>query len=516
MFTKLLVRRNFTVNSFLRAVQMDWSGNGDEAVYFQHLPKSDTVQVYLQYANLDYNIKGRTFNFSRQVKEPVEVFLGRVRGNLEKELNKRNKKKKQKGNPMPTDAREPIPEDQIKINLLENDNPLLEISLQELLDRIAQNTAGNRYYLEVLGKPYEIKLNMAWVTNLQMPSSMLAGYVVYPTKLETLFCSVRDLQYIWYRGADAEWTEVGDGFYYMVKNEDVGFQLKLKCLPRSLGATHLEFVRTTNCTVQAGPGVCPFEERHLYTPEYLSSGPGFRVMTYNILADLYADSDFSRDVLFGYCQKYAMNMDYRKQLFLKEILGYHSDIICLQEVDAKLFDLEFVPIFGEKGYACEMAEKREVGEGVAILFRKERFTLLDSYKFDVGENIQKHEIFGEVNEKLKQNEQLYTRVIERPNTLLVLVLRSLDNPEQVLLVANTHLYFHPDADHIRLLQAGMCVMYIENVILEEVRRNHVQPEDKMSIIFAGDFNSDPLSGIFQLMTTGNIQPEHKDWGSSKL
>ena len=44
-------------------------------------------------------------------------------------------------------------------------------------------------------------------------------------------------------------------------------------------------------------------------------------MSYNILADLYADSDFSRDYLFPYCPTYALRYDYRKQLLAKEIPG---------------------------------------------------------------------------------------------------------------------------------------------------------------------------------------------------
>jgi mRNA deadenylase 3'-5' endonuclease subunit Ccr4 len=47
----------------------------------------------------------------------------------------------------------------------------------------------------------------------------------------------------------------------------------------------------------------------------------FRIVSYNILADLYADSDVSRTELFPYCPPYALNIDYRKQLILKELLG---------------------------------------------------------------------------------------------------------------------------------------------------------------------------------------------------
>ena len=47
----------------------------------------------------------------------------------------------------------------------------------------------------------------------------------------------------------------------------------------------------------------------------------FRVVTYNILADLYADSDFTRTTLHPYCPPYALAIDYRKQLILKELIG---------------------------------------------------------------------------------------------------------------------------------------------------------------------------------------------------
>jgi len=50
----------------------------------------------------------------------------------------------------------------------------------------------------------------------------------------------------------------------------------------------------------------------------------FRVVTYNILADIYADSDFSRDYLFCHCPADVLSMDYRKQLLLKELIGVYT------------------------------------------------------------------------------------------------------------------------------------------------------------------------------------------------
>jgi 2',5'-phosphodiesterase len=48
------------------------------------------------------------------------------------------------------------------------------------------------------------------------------------------------------------------------------------------------------------------------------------VVSYNILADLYADSEVSRTQLYPYCPEYALSLDYRKQLILKELLGEGS------------------------------------------------------------------------------------------------------------------------------------------------------------------------------------------------
>lgn len=61
--------------------------------------------------------------------------------------------------------------------------------------------------------------------------------------------------------------------------------------------------------------------------------PAVRVVTYNILADVYAQTEFSKTVLYPYCAPYALQLDYRQNLIKKELAGYNADIICLQEVD---------------------------------------------------------------------------------------------------------------------------------------------------------------------------------------
>lgn len=82
-----------------------------------------------------------------------------------------------------------------------------------------------------------------------------------------------------------------------------------------------------------------------------------------------------------------------------------------------------------------------------------------------------------------------------------------------LLVANTHLYSQMDAAHIRLLQIGFCMLYIENIWPTVI--NDLQIDDKrLSLILCGDMNSVPERGVSEFMLKKQLDPNHIDFGSS--
>ena len=74
------------------------------------------------------------------------------------------------------------------------------------------------------------------------------------------------------------------------------------------------------------------------------------MLTYNLLAEMYADSDAARNELFVHCPSHALDMDYRKHLLIKEILGYQADLLCLQEVDRSIFQNHLQPVLRRHGY----------------------------------------------------------------------------------------------------------------------------------------------------------------------
>lgn len=268
----------------------------------------------------------------------------------------------------------------------------------------------------------------------------------------------------------------------------------------------------SQCSVEAGPGVCLFEPRHLYTQNRVPSDQ-FRVVTYNLLADLYADSDYSRSVLFPYCPPYALAIDYRKQLFMKEILGYNGDIICLQEVDSKVFDLDLLPFLKMSEYNGTFKAKGNTAEGLATFLHSSKFSLVRSDGITIGENISKLDVFEDLWKKIQNNEDLVKRITERSTAVQVTTVKAIGS-NKIVIIANTHLYFHPDADHIRLLQIAFCMKYVEN-IHKQTKVELSLDDDDISIIFCGDFNSIPECGIFKLMTKQHVEENFIDFHSSE-
>lgn len=136
-------------------------------------------------------------------------------------------------------------------------------------------------------------------------------------------------------------------------------------------------------------------------------------------------------------------------------------MICLQEVDRRVYKNDLEPILSHYSYNSTFNLKGgEVAEGLAFFYNKRRFILLDSEQLVFSQKIDKEPVFAEIWNKINTNPKLAERIKARTTTLQLNVLGSLDNDE-ILLIANTHLYFHPDADHIRLLHGCMAIKYLE-------------------------------------------------------
>lgn len=514
---KSLVHRQFFI--VCKASKSLRTMSGLPKVYVSHLDSDDSMKISFRYGNS--SLIERKFSFLRSKSELLELSLFRIKLKIEDAVAKKYSKKKKKSSEevSPTASNESL-----VVSMMCNN---------QIVDVTVQNTFAWRegYFLKVGDVMYEVCENPPTVASLSLPKIIMAGFPVYP-KVIFEHSNSEDSTFIWYRNITKEevkslseqeaamvtnckgnyFLKVHEGYFYVASNYDIGHKLKLVCVPVCGTTTGIEEEVISSCAVESGPGKCPFEERHLYTVQCCGD-ESVRCVSYNILADLYADSDTARNELFPYCPEEALNIDYRKQLFLKEIHGYNADIVCLQEVDRKIFFHALTPVLASSSLQGVFNEKGgQVAEGLACFYRSSKFKEVFSEAIILSEALKSEPVFKNMMSKISENGKLTEKILQRTTALQVVLLECLDEPKRRILVGNTHLYFHPTADNIRLIQATLCIHYLEHLLRKYQQE---EPNYITSLLLCGDFNSCPEFGVYELMTKGYIPASSPDWKSNE-
>ncbi|XP_066471393.1 2',5'-phosphodiesterase 12 [Tiliqua scincoides] len=363
---------------------------------------------------------------------------------------------------------------------------------------------------------YRVERNPPALTELQLPRSLLAGFPVCP-KLRAEFGSPAHARFRWYyerkadpggAGAAGGWAEAPGGTerVFTPGNALIGRRLRLVCTPGD-GQQRYGAAREAESggPVEAGPGACTFDARHLYTQRV--AGPGLvRTVTYNVLADAYAQTELSRTVLYPYCAPYSLELDYRQNLLKKELAGYSADLICLQEVDRAVFTDSLGPALDAFGLEGLLRLKEKQHEGLATFYRRDKFRLLGQHDIALNQALLESPLHRELRDRLASCPQVQEKVQQRSSVLQVSVLQSTSEPFRKICVANTHLYWHPKGGNIRLIQAAVALSHIRHVT------HDMYPG--IPVIFCGDFNSTPSTGMYSFVSSGSVAEDHEDWSSN--
>lgn len=455
---------------------------------------------------ISFCLDGVNKQMLRDQDEALGKVLARISNGIAKSQGKAKKSKKKKGQ-QPCETPEPT------VVRLCYDG-------EEVLDTVLNSEAWqDGAVLHVGDVKYSVQRNAPTFTSAQLPVSLLAGFPVCPS-LEIEFGNLQDCEYTWYKertsntsseaagevpDQDGSWTEVGCGRVHVPSNQDIGCRLKLRCTPKDGERSGLAKELVSVGTVEAGPGVCTFDNRHAYTVKE-AEWPAVRVVSYNILADIYAQTELSKTVLYPYCPQYALQLDYRQNLIKKELAGYNADIICLQEVDKGVFVDSLTPALDAFGLDGVFRIKEKQHEGLATFYRRSKFQLLSSHDIVLSEALTSDPIHSTLLERVSANSALMDLIVKRSTTLQVSVLEDLNKPGRKVCVANTHLYWHPKGGNIRLVHMGVALQHLSHVI------SKVAPG--APLVFCGDFNSTPNSGVFQLLSEAVVPLQHADWSSS--
>ena len=426
----------------------------------------------------------------------------------------------------------------------------------ELVDSSLTNETAWRdgATLKIGSETFTVEVNPPTVTALSLPDNIMSGFPVIPF-LQLEFGEKQYCRYKWYKSTNnsdeqassvptspneiLDWEEVGSDFLYTPSMLDVGCYLKLTCTPgNARRVSNVASQMTSSVTVAAGPGFCPFDARHMYTKKETADHNTFRVMSYNILADTYSKDEFAQKILYPYCPPYALDISYRQQLLLKEIPGYNADLICLQECGFKLFQNNLHPALESMGFEGLMKCKAgEVPEGEATFFRKSKFTLVSQHDVVLNEALLGDPAQAVVLDRVSVTPILMETLQKRNAIVQLSILKVLGFENRYLFIVNTHLYYKPTYPHIRLLQVAIILNHIQKVISQfcsgdagdgvnltdnptassdhvpepQTANDRMHAHPQVAVIFCGDFNSGPRTGVVECLTMGHIDSTHRDW-----
>ncbi|EPB80248.1 endonuclease/exonuclease/phosphatase family protein [Ancylostoma ceylanicum] len=305
-----------------------------------------------------------------------------------------------------------------------------------------ENVVESQRDLLIGGQPYSIIREPVDISTLTCALKPLAGCPIYPAiDFRQGSEKIRPIMH-WYTYRTPEVERV-DG-----KSKENTLRESITMLDgpsRRFGVTNCEYRWTGDSYVPSSVDA----GKKLFLVADL--GPhaivNLRIVSYNILADLYLDlSGPQESLFFPYCPKAYQMYEYRHPLVMKELLSYDMDLCFLQEVDHRM-QMRFV--FSECYGLASLLE----GSGNDVLVLRDR-------------------ISGDF-----------------------------------IVCGNTHLHHNPKHEHLKALQAAVAVRKLESI---RKRYSEANPDCAVRLVLAGDFNSTPDGPVYELLSTG-VLPKSSPW-----
>lgn len=311
-----------------------------------------------------------------------------------------------------------------------------------------------------------------------------------------------------------QWVEIGRDQVYCPTAEDVGRKLKLEATAYSIETGELLMHRVIKTDVVLSRAPDP-AKRNLVTAK--TSGPRggerFRIVTYNVLAEIYATQQ-----QYPYCDFWALSWDYRFQNIIRELLDASPDVICLQEIQADHYESHIYNALSDAGFEGVYKQKTRAAmglagkvDGCALFWRRSKFHLVESYSIEfnelaqrqatqvLGMNARSEEGIAYLNRLCKDNvAQLVVLELAQPS----MSTRSNRDPINQVCIANTHLYSNKDFPDVKLWQSWQLLQELETFVLSR--------GTNLPLMICGDFNSTPDTSVYDLMSRQAVHPAHPD------
>lgn len=227
--------------------------------------------------------------------------------------------------------------------------------------------------------------------------------------------------------------------------------------------------------------------------------PRIAVMSFNLLSQHYVWKQ-----VFGYLdQAYLDWAHYRFPLINETICQLPCDIMCFQELECLVYQNFWANNFPLKNYQLVYMRKpnpeywgnkpTEFMDGVGVFINTDRFDILGHREINFGkyvsENPGRFDITNDVS----------TRLIPR-NTVALLVQLHDKLTGKTVYVSNTHLYWLPKFNDVKVIQTKILL----NELQRYIKETSSQSDETPHIIMCGDFNSTPDLLVFKLLDNEQI------------
>jgi CCR4-NOT transcription complex subunit 6 len=339
-------------------------------------------------------------------------------------------------------------------------------------------------------------------TNPGTPRGYMSGYI------STNNTSSNNA-YTEFTGGD-DWIEVSRDQIYLPGPDDVGKKLKIEAAAYSLETGELLMSRVVKTDVILGRAPDPLKRNLVTSKSGGGSGPRFRVVTYNVLAEIYATQQ-----QYPYCDFWALSWDYRFQNILREIVDASPEVVCLQEIQADHYENHVYAAMSDAGFEGVYKQKtrQSMGlagkvDGCALFWRRSKFHLVESYSIEFNEVAQRQatQVLG-YNPRSDEGVAFLNR-LSKDNVAQLVVLefiqqQSRSNREiNQVCIANTHLYSNKDFPDVKLWQTWQLLQELESFV--------VSRGTNLPLIICGDFNSTPDTAVYDLLSRQSVHPGHPD------
>lgn len=211
-----------------------------------------------------------------------------------------------------------------------------------------------------------------------------------------------------------------------------------------------------------------------------STSSSLSLITYNLLSQHHINSE-----VYPYCAAGVLRSAYRRNHLVAELDAYGPfDIGAFQEVSQ--FEEVWKREWEKDRKRAFYAAKEGGRDGICIVYDSEK------YQSIFEENISFAPLMMDLGAV--------------PNIAQILVLKSLDQPFLVIL-SNTHLFWRPDFDCLRVLQAHRLRGRLEEIKKEQQDNFNVS----VLVFMCGDWNSDPGSAVYHLISGQIDKITRLDW-----